>query len=64
MQRTTYTEVDQKKKYSFSFLAEQIPNVRSLFYIEGKKYLCCKITVTFSEDGMSHLLKGEFYKVV
>ena len=64
VQRTTYTEVDQKKKYSFSFLAEQIPNVRSLFYIEGKKYLCSKLTATFTEDGMSHLLKGEFYKVV
>ena len=64
VQRTTYTEVDQKKKYSFSFLAEQIPNVRSLFYIEGKKYLCSKLTATFTEDGMSQLLKGEFYKVV
>ena len=64
VQRTTYTEVDQKKKYSFSFLAEQIPNVRSLFYIEGKKYLCSKLTATFTEDGMSHLLKGEFYKVI
>ena len=64
VQRTTYTEVDQKKKYTFSFLAEQIPNVRSLFYIEGKKYLCSKLTATFTEDGMSQLLKGEFYKVV
>ena len=64
VQRTTYTEVDQKKKYIFSFLAEQIPNVRSLFHIEGKKYLCCKITVTFSEDGMSNLIKGDFYRVV
>ena len=64
VQRTTYTEVDQKKKYSFSFLAEQIPNVRSLFHIEGKKYLCSKLTATFTEDGMSQLLKGEFYKVI
>ena len=64
LQRSTYIEVDQRRKYTFSFLSDEIPNVRSLFYIEGKKYLCCKITVTFSEDGMSMLQKGEFYRVV
>ena len=63
VQRTTYTEVDQKKKYSFSFLSDEIPNVRSLFHIDGKRYLCTKLTATFTEDGMSHLLKGDFYKV-
>ena len=64
VQRTTYTEVDQKKKYSFSFLSDEIPNVRSLFHIDGKRYLCAKLTATFTEDGMSHLLKGDFYKVI
>ena len=63
-ERSTYIEVDQKKKYSFSFLADEIPNVRSLFFIEGKKYLCAKITAQFDENGMSHLLKADFYKVV
>jgi len=63
VQRATYTEVDQKKKYSFSFLSDEIPNVRSLFHIDGKRYLCAKLTATFTEDGMSHLLKGDFYKV-
>ncbi|MBO6250829.1 MAG: hypothetical protein J6N71_05720 [Muribaculaceae bacterium] len=63
-QRATYIEVDQKRKYSFSFLSDEIPNVRSVFYIEGQRYLCEKITVTFSEDGMSSLQKGEFYRVV
>ena len=62
-ERSTYIEVDQKKKYSFSFLADEIPNVRSLFYIEGKKYLCEKITATFTEAGMSQLLKMTCYMV-
>ena len=64
LQRSTYIEVDQRRKYTFSFLSDEIPNVRSLFYIEGKKYLCCKLTATFTEDGMSHLIKGEYYRVV
>jgi len=63
-QRDTYYPVDQKKKYTFSFLADKIPNVRSVFNIEGKQYLCEKLTATFTEDGMSHLLKGNFFKII
>ena len=63
-QRDTYYPVDQKKKYTFSFLADKIPNVRSLFHIDGKLYLCSRIVATFTEDGMSHLIKGDFHKVL
>ena len=63
VERRTYYPVDQKKKYTFSFLADKIPNVRSLFHIDGKRYLCERLTATFTEDGMSHLLKGQFYKI-
>ena len=64
VERTSFTNIDRKKKYQFSFLAKEIPNVRSTFYIDGKKYLCLKVSATFSEDGMSELMKGEFYKVL
>ena len=64
VQRSDYIEVDQKRKYTFSFLADEIPNVRSLYYIEGKRYLCEKLQVTFTEDGMVSLIKGYFYKIV
>ena len=58
-------EIDTKKKYSFSFFAEEIPDPHALFYIEGKKYIAEKITATFHEDtGKSQLLKGQFYLVV
>ena len=64
VERTSFTNIDRKKKYQFSFLAKEIPNVRSTFFIDGKKYLCEKITAQFKEEGMSNLLKGEFYKVI
>lgn len=32
-------------------------SVRSVFHIKGKHYLCKKITATFTENGMSQLLK-------
>lgn len=53
--------IDQKQKFTVSWLSSSLPPVRALFYIRGKRYLCEKITATFTEDGMSQLLKGEFY---
>ena len=57
-------KINPKQKYQFSFISDTIPNVRSLFYINGKKYLCEKITATFTENGMSQLLKGTFYLII
>lgn len=56
--------IEPKQKYTFSFLMNGIPNVRSVFHINGKKYLCEKITATFTENGMSELKKGVFYRIV
>lgn len=56
--------VDTSKKYSFKFLADAIPDVRAMFNICGKRYICEKITATFTESGMSQLLKGDFYQII
>ena len=55
--------IASNKKYKFSFLAKDVPNVRSLFVIHGQRYICEKITANFTEDGMSELMKGEFWLV-
>ena len=56
-------EVEPTMKTTFKWLSDSIPDVRSLFLIRGKRYICEKITATFSENGMSQLLKGIFYPV-
>ena len=57
--------IDNRKKYTFSFLADEIPNPRAVFYIEGSRYICEKITATFHEStGRSQLLKGTFYRII
>ena len=57
--------IDTKKKYNFSFLADEIPDPRATFYIDGGKYICEKITATFHEGtGKSQLLKGVFYRII
>lgn len=55
--------IDPRHKVKFSWLASKLPAVRSLFNICGKRYLCEKITATFTETGMSQMLKGDFYPV-
>ena len=39
LQNAPKYNINPKQKYHFSFIADKIPNVRSLFYINGKKYL-------------------------
>ena len=61
--RSKITQIDGKKKYNFSFLADEIPDPRGVYFIQGKKDVCEKITATFKVNGRSELLKGVFYKV-
>ena len=60
----TIFNINPKQKVTFKFLANEIPNPRTLFIIRGKRYVCEKITATFTSNGMSQLLKGAFYPVV
>lgn len=62
--KTQLPQVNARQKFKFSWLANEIPNPRATFFIKGKKYICEKITATFTEQGMSQLLRGEFYPVL
>ncbi len=57
-----YLSVDPKKLYKFSFLSDSLPSPRATFFIKGKRYVCSKLTASFSQNGMSRLIKGEFYR--
>lgn len=57
----TIYKIDESRKMTFKFIADSIPNPRAVFFIRGRRYICEKITATFTEDGMSQLLKGEFW---
>lgn len=55
--------INPREKIKLKFLSDRIPDVRSVFHIRGRRYLCEKITATFNDDGMSQLMKGEFYPI-
>lgn len=56
--------IDGRVKFTVKFIANDIPDVGSVFLISGQQFLCKKITATFTEKGMSQMLKGEFYRIV
>ena len=62
--RPIHHNIDPHRKTVFKFLADAIPDVRAVFHIRGRRYICEKITATFSESGMSRQLKGEFYPLL
>ena len=55
--------LDPKQKTTFKWLSDSIPDVRAVFHIRGKRFLAEKITATFTENGMSQVLKGVFYPI-
>lgn len=55
--------IDGAQKFIFSFLSKDIPNVRSIFLINNQRFICKKITATFTENGLLELMKGEFYAI-
>ena len=59
-----FHNIEPKMKTTFKFLSDNIPDVRSVFLIRGKRYVCEKLTATFTENGMSQLIKGVFYPIV
>lgn len=58
-----WIKIDTNKKFEISFLADDLPDVKSVFIIHGKRYLCAEIKVEITTDGMSQLKKGSFYRV-
>ena len=63
-QLTETITIDNRKKYEFSFLSDQMPDVRAIFIIRGKKYLCSSIKAEITESGMSNKKKGTFYRIL
>jgi len=61
--RKKHFSIDPTQKFTFSFLSSSIPDIHSIFYIHGKKYLAEKITATFTENGMQQLLKLTAYRM-
>lgn len=56
-------EIDNRVKYSISFMSDHVPDVRAVFIIQGKRYLCEKLTANITDQGLSALVKGTFWRI-
>lgn len=59
-----FPKIDRFVKFEYSFITDRLPDVNSIFYIRGKRYLCERLTATFNESGMSQKVKGVFWQIV
>lgn len=57
-------KINPEQKFKFSWISSDLPDPRAIFHIRGHRYVCEKITATFSTEGMSQMLKGEFYPLI
>lgn len=56
--------VDESKVYRYKILSSTLPDVKKIFKIKGRKFVCAKLTAHFKEDGLSEYIEGEFYEVI
>lgn len=56
-------KIDVSARYNISILTDKLPSPRAVYLIKGKKYVCEKLTASFTERGMSSLVKGVFWRL-
>ena len=61
--RDAMTKIDEHKRYEFSFISDDVPNVRSKFYIRGKWYLCSELQAEITHNGLKPVMKGTFWRI-
>lgn len=60
----TLLRLDTTKKYKIKFLCYKLPDVKDIFVINNKNFICSKYTSRMSHNGISELHEGEFYQVI
>ena len=50
-------------KFCFKFMSDNIPNTRSIFIANSKKYICEKIETDIDDEGINKLMTGYFFEL-
>lgn len=56
--------IDAHNMVSVRLLSERIPDPKDIFVFDNKLFLCAKIEVSVTDDGMESLMKGYFYEIL
>ena len=63
LHRNGYT-FNMKAKHTFRFIADVMPDPRSIFLVRNKRFACEKIEATVSAEGFDKLMTGYFYEML
>lgn len=56
-------QVYANRKYKFKWISKTVPDVKSLFIVNGRRYYCSVIRTKWTVNGMSEELEGDFYEI-
>ena len=54
-------QLDSGQPYIIRFLASRKPNVRAIFVIHNKRFVCSTLSVTYENKGTRFIYEGEFF---
>lgn len=54
-------QLDSGQPYIIRFLASRKPNVRAIFVIHNKRFVCSTLSVTYENKGARFIYEGEFF---
>ena len=55
---------NMKARHTFRFIADRMPDPRSIFLVRNKRFACEKIEATVIADGFDKLMTGYFYEML
>ncbi len=56
--------VDKNYEVTIEFVTEEIPDPKKIYVFHGKRYLCTKIEMNVTDDGVDQVKTGYFYELL
>lgn len=64
LQVNTGSNIDSNDEVCIPFFCDGIPDPSNIYMFYGKRYLCSKIEINITQDGIDSLKKGYFYEIL
>lgn len=57
-----FNSIDLKRCFKFSFVDDEVPSPRAVYWHKGQRYLCKELKIKVGVDEKSRLISGSFYR--
>ena len=62
--RGVTVDIDSHDLYCIKFLTDEIPDPTNIFIFRNRRFICQKLELNVSDDGISRLKTGYFYEIL